>query len=133
MNFKIYIFFLFAFFENVVSFRNKLIIPIIKNDIGLFMKPRELINYFTSFRDYTIITVGDENKNIYNLFENEKINIYYMNLDNIFDKNEILYTLRNDHKNIESGADFWLFYQGHYIGGKEVVTKIINKNKNKIN
>lgn len=129
MNFRLYIFFLFAFFGNVVSFKNKLIIPIIKNDIGLYMKPKELINYFTSFRDYTIITVGDENKKIYDLFESEKINIYYMNLDNIFDKNDVLCALRENYKNVESGSDFWLFYKGYYIGGKEVVMKIINKNK----
>jgi len=129
MNLRIYIFFFFVFFENVLSFRNKLIIPIIKNDIGLYMKPREIINYVTSFRDYTIITVGNENKKIFDLFENEKINIYYMNLDNIFDKNYVLYELRDDYKNVESGSDFWLFYKGHYIGGKEVVMKIINKNK----
>lgn len=130
MNFKIYILFILTFFRNIASFKNKLIIPSIKNDIGLYMKPAELINYFASFRDYTIITVGDENKKIYDMMENANLSVYYMNLDNIFEKEIVLSILRKDYKNLESGSDFWIFHKAYHIGGKEAITNIINKKNN---
>jgi len=95
------------------------------------MKPNDMISYLTSIKDYTIITVGDDNKDIEELMYKNNMKVYYVNLDNIFDKIEIIEILKKNYKNINSSEYLWVFYRGFFMGSREDINKIIeNKQKN---
>lgn len=122
--FKFFLFILIIY--NSHSFINKIVLPNIK----LNMNSNDLINYLTSIKDYTIITVGEDYKNLEDYMNNNTMKVYYVNLNNVFDKNEVLTILRKKYNNIETAEDLWIFYQGYFIGSKDEIYRIINK-KNK--
>lgn len=102
-----------------------------KIDYLNMMKPNDMISYLTSIKDYTIITVGDDNKDIEELMYKNNMKVYYVNLDNIFDKIEIIEILKKNYKNINSSEYLWVFYRGFFMGSREDINKIIeNKEKN---
>jgi hypothetical protein len=102
-----------------------------KIDYLNMMKPNDMISYLTSIKDYTIITVGDDNKDIEELMYKNNMKVYYVNLDNIFDKIEIIEILKKNYKNINSSEYLWVFYRGFFMGSREDINKIIeNKQKN---
>jgi hypothetical protein len=108
------------------------------------MKPNDLIDYFTSIQDYTIITINDNNKDLYNHMINNTMKVYYLNLNNITDnkivnidfydkeiyKNNIFNILVKKYKNLNSSEYLWIFYKGFLIGSREDIYKVIN-NKDK--
>jgi len=126
---NIFLVYLF-FFGCVSSFKNKLL-PI--NNVFLtikhLMKPNDMINYLTSFKDYTIITTDDNCKSIEDLMIKNDMKVYYVNLNNLLDKNEILEILINKYNNFDSSENLWIFYKGFFIGSRNDIYKII-KNKN---
>lgn len=115
--------------NNAYSFRNKIMLQ--RNNLRLNMNPNDMINYLTSIKDYTIITVGEDYKNLEEHMINNTMKVYYVNLNNVFDKNEILTILKKRYNNIETGEDLWIFYRGFFIGSKEDINRIINSKKNK--
>lgn len=115
--------------NNAYSFRNKIMLQ--RNNLQLNMNPNDMINYLTSIKDYTIITVGEDYKNLEEHMINNTMKVYYVNLNNVFDKNEILTILKKRYNNIETGEDLWIFYRGFFIGSKEDINRIINSKKNK--
>jgi hypothetical protein len=95
------------------------------------MKSNDMINYLTSIKDYTIITIGDENRHIEEIMHKNNMKVYYVNLDNILDKNEIIEILKKKYKNINTSEYIWIFYRGFFMGTTEDIYKMIeNKNKN---
>jgi hypothetical protein len=73
----------------------------------------KMISYLTSFRDYTIITVGKDNKKLEEKMLAKNMDVYYLDLNNLFDKDNILDTL--NHKYITTIDNVWLFYKGEII------------------
>lgn len=125
-------------FNSINSFN---LINLKKNHINLFklndlmksnnmMKSNDMINYLTSIKDYTIITIGDENRHIEEIMNKNNMKVYYVNLDNILDKNEIIEILQKKYKNLNSGEYLWIFYRGFFMGTTEDIYKMI---KNKLN
>jgi hypothetical protein len=97
------------------------------------MKPNDMIDYLISIKDYTIITIGDENRVIEDIMYKNDMKVYYVNLNNIFDKNEIIEILENKYKNLYSGEKLWIFYRGFFMGSRDDIYKVIeNKKKNKL-
>lgn len=118
--FKIYLIVLFLLPNiNIFSFRT-LIIK--KPSLKLYMNPHDMINYLTSMRNYTIITVGDKNKKIENYMLSKNMDVYYVNLDNILNKTDILDFLQDKYKNNFSIENVWIFKNGFYIGSTENLT-----------
>lgn len=97
------------------------------------MKPNDMIDYLISIKDYTIITIGDENRVIEEVMYKNDMKVYYVNLNNIFDRNEIIEILENKYKNLYSGEKLWIFYRGFFMGSRDDIYKVIeNKKKNKL-
>lgn len=111
----------------IYGFKNNLLFINNKLNKHLFMKPLDTINYLTSIKDYTIITVGEKHKNLEKMMIINDMKVYYVNLNNILDKNEILDILTNKYKYLDSGENLWIFHRGSFIGTKEDVYQIINK------
>ena len=117
-------FYFLIIINGLFSFKNKIILP---NNLNLNLKSKDMINYLTSIKDYTIITNSDDYKNLEEVMVKNNMNVYYINLNNITDKNEIFYLLKKKYNNIESGEDLWIFYKGFFIGSKTEIDKIIKK------
>ena len=130
MNFKFYCFLFLFFFNNTYSFQNKIFLPTLNINFKSFMTPNEMISYLTTFREYTIITVGNDYKKLEEIMINKKINVYYVDLNNIFDKKDILSFLRDKYNNYDSAEDLWIFHKGFFIGSYNDIIKIIDKKKN---
>jgi hypothetical protein len=111
----------------IYSFKNNLLFVNNKFKKKLFMKPHDMIDYLTSIKDYTIITVDDKNKVLQDQMINNDMNVYYVNLNNIMDKNEILNILINKYKHLDTGENLWIFHKGYFFGSREDVYKIISK------
>ena len=124
MNFLIYA----VLFGYVYSFKNKLL-PLNNEYLNKkhLMKPNDMINYLTSFKDYTIITTDDNCKSIEDLMIKNDMKVYYVNLNNLFDKKEILDILINKYNNFDSSENLWIFYRGFFIGSRYDIYKIIKK------
>ena len=84
-----------------------------------------LINYLSSFKDYTIITEGYRNKYLESLLMDYEMNVYYVNVDNLLDKDELLEYLNNKYKNCNSADNLWVFYKGFFIGSHDEILEII--------
>jgi hypothetical protein len=115
-------------FGYVYSFKNKLL-PLNNEYLNNkhLMKPNDMINYLTSFKDYTIITTDDNCKSIEDLMIKNDMKVYYVNLNNLLDKNEILDILINKYNNFDSSENLWIFYRGFFIGSRYDIYKIIKK------
>jgi len=111
----------------IYSFKNNLLFVNNKLNKHLFMKPQDMINYLTSIKDYTIITVGEKHKNLEEMMIINDMKVYYVNLNNILDKNEILNILTNKYRYLDSGENLWIFCRGSFIGSKEDIYKIIRE------
>jgi hypothetical protein len=92
------------------------------------MNPKELITYLTSIRDYTIITDTYKNKHIEDSFMWYNMDIYYVNVNNLINKNDILDYLKKEYKDIDITENLWIFHKGYYLGSRSIIPKII-KNK----
>ena len=108
------------------SFVNKKYIPNIHHT-NLYMNPKDLIKYITSFKDYTIITDSEKYMNLYYLIESKKTNVYYLNVHNMIDSDEILETLKNDYNSFDMNDNLWIFFKGHFIGSNEIIEKLNSK------
>jgi hypothetical protein len=116
--FKIYLIILLLL-PKIFSFKT-LIIK--KPSLKLYMNPHDMVNYLTSMRNYTIITVGNKNKKIENYMLSKNMDVYYVNLDNILNKTDILDFLQNKYKNNFSIENVWIFKNGFYIGSTDTLT-----------
>ena len=115
--------------RKIESFQNKKILPNI-NIIKSFPIPSDsIISYLTSIKDYTIITDNDKNKDIEEIMNQNNINVYYFNINNLLNKNEVIDILKYTHNNLEDGENLWIFYKGHFIGSRNDAIKLISKNK----
>ena len=121
------------FLEMIKSFNSKIYIQQNKIFYLNMMKPTDMLNYLTSIKDYTIITVGDKNRNIEELMYKNNMNVYYVNLNNIFDKNEIITILETKYKYFDNNEYLWFFYRGIFAGTREDIYKLIeNKKRNNL-
>jgi hypothetical protein len=104
-----------------------------KNNFQIFKfsKPNELLNYLISFDDFTIITVGEENRKISDDMIKKNLTVYYFDLNNLDDKNDILNYLRKKYKNYDSGEDLWIFHKGFFIGSGLEIYKLLSTRINK--
>jgi hypothetical protein len=94
------------------------------------MSPNEMISYLTTFREYTIITVGEDYKSLEETMINKKMNVYYLDLNNLLDKNDVLTFLRKRYNNYDSGEDLWIFHNGFFIGSYNDIITLLNRKKN---
>ena len=60
---------------------------------------------------------------------NNNLNVYYIDLNNIFDKNEVLDILKTKYSDLDGNENLWIFYRGFYFGSNESAYKMINKKK----
>lgn len=127
-NFYTIIIFLLSL-RTIQAFHNKKISPDINIIKSLEIPPKSIVDYLTSIKDYTIITDNDKNKDIEELMNQNNINVYYFNINNLLNKNEILDVLKYNHNNLETAENLWIFYKGHFIGSRNDALKLINKNK----
>ena len=111
----------FLLFSVSNSFLNKNIVPI----PNLLLKPNHMIDYLTSIKDYTIISIGETNRELEEKLSEKKYNVYYVNLENIIDYNEILEYLKNKYHNYDSGEYLWVFYKGFFFGSREDLDKLM--------
>ena len=126
--------FIFAFFFNLVfSFKSNNT-PLFTNSISkLTMKPNDMINLLTSIKEYTIITEGNDNKNLEELMLNNNMNVYYADVNNLLNKDEVLSYLKTKYCNLESGENLWIFYKGFILGSRDVVYGIVKKHNKENN
>jgi hypothetical protein len=125
---KIVTFFLILFSTN--AFQNKKIIPDLNMIKTLSMQSNAIINYLTSIRDYTIITDTDKNKELEELMTENNFKVYYVNINNLLNKNDILETLKKEHNNLETGENLWIFHKGFFLGSRNDLYKLIKNKKN---
>lgn len=124
------LFLFFIFFYNILGFKPNNM-PLFNNNLDkLSMTPNNMINLLTSIKEYTIITEGNSNKLLEELMLNNSMNVYYADVNNLLDKQEILSFLKKKYRNLESGENLWIFYKGFLLGSRESVYSIIKK-KNK--
>lgn len=126
-NFRIVYFLLYI--VCICSFTSKLLIR--SNSLSnkyLSMNSHETLEYITSIKEYTIIAVGDKHKYLQEEMINNNMNTYYINLNNIFDKNELLDILKERYKYFDNSKQLWIFHKNYLIGSKEDVYKIFKDN-----
>ena len=116
-----------SFSTQVYSFRNKKFIPELAYVKTLLLNPQTMINYLTSIKDYTIITDNDINKDLEDLMIQNNFNVYYFNINNLLNKNEILEILIKNHKNLESADNLWIFHQSYFFGSRNDIYQLIKK------
>ena len=83
-----------------------------------------MVHYLTSFEEFTIITIGENNIKIRDDMIEKKLKVYYFDLNNLIDKNELLDYLRSKYKNYNSGEDLWIFHKGFFIGSDSDIYKL---------
>ena len=104
--------------------------PLFTNGISkLTMKPNDMINLLTSIKEYTIITEGDNNKKLEELMLKNNMNVYYVDVNNLLNKDEILSYLKLKYSHLESGENLWIFYKGFILGSRDVVYGMVEKKK----
>lgn len=116
MHYIYILFFIGIITSNVLSYNHNPVHFNKKNfEKFMFSKPSDMVNYLTSFEDFTIITIGDKNKKLCDKFIERNLKIYYFDLNNLLDKTEVLNYLRAKYINYNSGEDLWLFHKGFII------------------
>ena len=114
-------------FNIIYSFKNNNT-PLFNNGLTkLMIQPNDMINILTSIKEYTIITEGDKNKKLEELMLNNNMNVYYADLNNLLNKDEILTYLKTKYNHLENGENLWIFYKGFILGSCDVVYGIIKK------
>ena len=93
------------------------------------MKPEDMIQYVSSFKDYTIISDNDNNKDLELLMLQNNIQTYYFNVDNLLNKGEIIEYLLKKYNNYDSGENLWIFHRGFFFGSREDVYNLIKKKR----
>ena len=117
------------FFNYIVCFKNNNA-PLFDNAIyKLNMKPNDMINVITSIKEYTIITDNNNNKNLEELMIKNDMNVYYININNLLDKDDILSYLKTKYSHLDSGENLWIFYKGFILGSRDVIFSIVNSKK----
>jgi len=112
-------------FESITSKRPSVKYYDIFNDIEQF------IRYATSFRKYTIISIDNNGKDLFNTMINEKFDTYYMDLNNIIEKDNTLSYLIKNYRSYNSGEKLWVFRDDFFVGSREDILDIIKKHKEK--
>jgi hypothetical protein len=87
----------------------------------------DLINYLISFKDYTIISEGYKNKYLESLLIENNMNVYYVNIDNLLNKDDVLDFMKKKYRNCNSGDNLWFFYKGFFMGSYDELLEIIDK------
>jgi hypothetical protein len=95
----------------------------------IFNDKEQFIRYTTSFRKYTIISVDNNGKDLFDTMINEKYDTYYMDLNNIIEKDTTLSYLIKNYKSYNSGEKLWVFCGDFFIGSREDMLDIIKKHK----
>lgn len=125
--FSVLLFLLFSI--KIYSFQNKKILPDLNYIKTLSMKSNVMIDYLTSIKDYTIITDTNSNKELEELMIENDLKVYYVNINNLLDKDEILDTLKKNHNNLETAENLWVFHKGFFFGSRNDVYKLIKNKK----
>jgi hypothetical protein len=96
------------------------------------MKSIEIINYLTSIKDYTIITIGDNNRYIEDLMNMNNMKVYYANIDNLLDNVNLKKYLKNRYNYVNcdnENENAWIFHRGEYVASRNDFMNLI-KEKN---
>jgi hypothetical protein len=93
----------------------------------IFTNKEQLIRYITSFRNFTIISEGELGKDLFAQMNEKKYDTYYMDLNNLLDKNDIIYYLVKKYNTKNSGENVWVFKKEFLIGSREDALKLISK------
>jgi hypothetical protein len=124
----LYKFIIFFFFINLTFGFKPNNTPLFNNGINkLSLNPSNMIDLLISIKEYTIITDNDSNKDLEELMARNNLNVYYINLNNLLDKNDILSYLKQNYNNLESAENLWIFYKGYIIGSRNEINNIILK------
>jgi hypothetical protein len=134
----IFVFFLWSSFNiinNSLFFSNTFIKRKFTNNHLYLIHPsdpmtnnnNDLINYLVGFKDYTIISEGYKNKYLESLLMENNINVYYVNVDNLLNKDDVLDFMKKKYRNCNSGDNLWFFYKGFFMGSYDELLEIIDK------
>ena len=102
--------------------------PLFSNNFyKLTFKPNDMLDILTSIKEYTIITDNDNDVLLYNNFTSLHNNVYFVNVNNLLDKKDMLSYLNEKYSNIDTGENLWLFYRGFMLGSRDTIIRCINK------
>jgi hypothetical protein len=108
--------------------------PLFSNNLHkLLFKANDMLDILTSIKEYTIITDNENDKHLYDILNGLHKNVYFINLNNLLDKDNILSYLKERYNNIDTGENLWIFYRGFMLGSRESINQIIKKNNNTMN
>ena len=124
---RLFLFFIFMY--TVMGFTPNFNRSFHRQNTKLLMNPPEMVNYLTSFKDYTIITHGEQNKILKEKMQQHNMNVYYVNIENLYDKEPIFLFLKDKYRNLYSDDDIWVFHRGFYLGSGEDILNLINRKK----
>ena len=96
------------------------------------MKSIDMIRYLTSIDDYTIITIGDNNRYIQDLMIMNNMKVYYANIDNLLDNVNLKKYLKTRYNYINcenENENAWIFHRGEYVASKNDFMTFINEKK----
>ena len=126
MYFKLFYLFYILYSINAFKYNN---VPLYTTNLyNLSMKPKDMIDILTSIKEYTIITDNDNNKELSDLLNNVNKNSYFININNLIDKDNIIEYLKDKYSHLDSGENIWIFYKGFILGSREVIYDIVKKN-----
>ena len=93
------------------------------------MSPKNMLDVLTSIKEYTIITDNESNKELVDLLNTVNKNAYFVNTNNLLDKDNIIKYLKEKYSHLDSGENLWIFYKGFILGSREVIYDVISRNK----
>jgi hypothetical protein len=100
-----------------------------KSLFSMSMNPKNMLDILISIREYTIITDNENDKELVELLNSVNKNTYFININNLLDKENILNVLKEKYSHLDSGENLWIFYKGFILGSREVIYDIVKKNK----
>jgi hypothetical protein len=120
----------FLFILNIVfSYKNNNTPLYSKNFFSIQMSPKNMLDVLTSIKEYTIITDNETNKELVDLLNTVNKNAYFVNTNNLLDKDSMIQYLKEKYSHLDSGENLWIFYKGFILGSREVIYDVISKNK----
>ena len=120
----------FLFILNIVfSYKNNNTPLYSKNFFTIQMSPKNMLDVLTSIKEYTIITDNESNKELVDLLNTVNKNAYFVNTNNLLDKDNIIQYLKEKYSHLDSGENLWIFYKGFILGSREVIYEVVSKNK----